>query len=326
MTRSMTLNELIGKWQKVSSFKTMKGYKALRISSDCIPELFIATDVDGYRCLLLFLPKKIELKLKAADKDKLMLSYLNNNGIILIKLKDLNFIDLFNDLILSLYAKIKSISEPKEASQELIYTFYKWSDFFEDSFKDKLNKEQIQGLFGELFLLNDFLINSNPSNVNYFLESWKGPYDTTNDFVFDTKNIEVKTKIESQPFVKISSEFQLEKEFDKELELMVVSVNIDLVNGESLYDFFIKIVEKVRENLGELSILFRALNQKGLTIENLKEYNNYRFVVIKTELFDTSNENFPKLSKSNIENEITNLSYKLRVTQLDQFLIELKKY
>jgi len=322
----MDIGSLKSKWDNIQSFQNKSGYKALRISSECICDLFIATDVDGYRCLLLFIPERIVIKIKGAEKDKLMLSYLDNKGIILIKLKDPDFIDLFNDLILSLYAKIKCISEPKEASQELIYTFYKWSDFFEDSFKHKLNNEQIQGLFGELFVLNEFLINSNPSNVNSFLESWKGPYDTTNDFVFDTKNIEVKTKIESKPFVKISSEFQLEKEFDKELELLVVSVKIDLINGESIYDLIIKIVKMVRENIGDLSILFHALNQKGLSIENLKEYNNHRFIVLKTELFDASKEDFPKLSKSNIENEITGLSYRLRVTQMDKFLIAEKKY
>ncbi len=322
----MTLNELNAKWQKVSSIGTTEGYKALRISANCIPELFIATDVDGYRCLLLFIPDKINIKIKGVDKDKLILSHSNNKNIILIKLKDLDFIDLYNDLILSLYSKIKNILEPKDAAQELIYTFYKWSDFFEDSLRHRLNKEQIQGLFGELFVLNDFLIKSNPSDVNYFLESWKGPYDTTNDFVFDLKNIEVKTKKESKPFVKISSEFQLEKDFDKQLELFVISVKIDLTNGESLYDLIIKVVKKVRDNMGELSILLRALNQKGLTVENLKEYNNHKFVVVKTELFDASTDDFPKLSVSNIYNEITSLNYKLRVTQLDQFLIEEKKY
>ena len=46
----------------------------------------------------------------------------------------------------------------------------------------------------------------------------------------------------------------------------------------------------------------------------------------KTELFDAGKNNFPKLSISNVANGISNLKYKLRITQLDEFLIELKKY
>lgn len=322
----MNTDDLKLKWENIFSFENKKGYKALRISSECLSDLFIATDVDGYRCLLLFIPDKIDIKIKGADKDKLKLSYIDNKSIILIKLKDLDFIDLFNDLILSLFAKIKYISDPKEASQELIYTFYKWSDFFEDGLKNKLSEEQIKGLLGELFVLNEYLKDSVLSNINDTLASWKGLYDASNDFEFDLKNVEVKTKKESNSFVNISSEFQLEKEFDKGLELMVVTVKIDLINGKSIHDLLLQVIKNIRKYFGDLSILYQALNQKGLTIENLKQYNNYRFIVIKTELFDVAVDNFPKLSRSNIVNEISNLKYKLRVNQLDDFLIELKKY
>ena len=50
--------DLNSKWENIESFKSKKGYKALRISSTSLPDLFLATDGDGYRCLLLFLPKK----------------------------------------------------------------------------------------------------------------------------------------------------------------------------------------------------------------------------------------------------------------------------
>jgi len=146
------------------------------------------------------------------------------------------------------------------------------------------------------------------------------------DFEFDIKNVEVKTKKESKLFVKISSEFQLENTFDKGLELLVVSIRTDLINGKSLHDIIVMIIENIRKNMGDLSILYRALYQKGLSVENLKEYNNHRFIVLRTELFDASKEDFPKLSKSNIGNEISSLKYNLRVTQLHQFLIEEKKY
>jgi hypothetical protein len=318
--------ELNSKWENIASFKNKKGYKALRISSNCLPDLFIATDSDGNRCMLLYLPKNVEIKIKRTDKNKLLISFLPSKGILQIKLKDPDFIDLFNDLILSIYSKISLISDPKKASNEFITTFYKWSLFFEDSIRKKLGEEQIQGLFGELFVLNKFLDKSNPSTINSQLNSWKGLYDAANDFEFDLKNVEVKTKKESNLYVKISSEYQLEKELDKSLELLVVSVKIDLINGKSLHDMIVEILKNVRKNLGDLTILFQALNQKGLNIENLKEYNNHRFIVIKTVTFDAGNDKFPKLSISNISNEISNLKYQLKITQLNEFLIEVKKY
>jgi len=322
----MSVLDLNSKWENVLHFKNKKGYNALRISAECVPDLFIATNLDGYRCLLLFLQANIEVKIKGSDKEKLSLAYLKNKNVIVIKLNDVDFIDLFNDLILSLYEKIKNINDAKKSSKELIYSFYKWADFFEDKLNTKLSIEEIKGLFGELFVLNELLEDSNSIRVNSILESWKGPYDTTNDFVFDTKNIEVKTKEESKYYVKISSEYQLEKEFDKGLELLIVSVNIDLINGESIHDLLNKIVKYLRINSGDASILYKALNQKGLTLESVKQYNNHKFIVVKSDLYDCNLDDFPKLSVSNIPEEITGLRYKLRVNTLSPFLIEGKKY
>lgn len=320
----MNKGELNSKWENIVSFKNKNGYKALRITGACIPDLFLATDEDGYRCLLLFVPKKVDVKLKGTDKNKLLISFLPSKGIILIKLKDFDFKDLFDDLILSIYSKIKLISEPTHASEEFIKTFYKWSLFFEDNRVKKLGEEQIQGLFGELFVLSEYLKKSNPSKINSLLTSWRGLYDAANDFEFDLKNVEVKTKKESALYVKISSEYQLEKVIDKDLELLVVTVKLDLMEGRSIHDMLLEIVKQVRANLGDLSILYQALNQKGLTVENLKQYNNHRFIVTKTESFDAGHDDFPKLSISNIDSEISNLKYKLRVTQLDKYLIESK--
>lgn len=318
--------ELNSKWENITSFKDEKGYKALRVTSTCIPDLFIAVDGEGYRCLLLYLPNDVEAITKGKDKSKLLLSYLPTKGLLLIKLKDYDFIDLFNDLIVSIYSKISLISEPVTACEAFISTFYKWSDFFEDNRVKKLSEDQLQGLFGELFVLLGYLSKSKPANINSTLASWKGLYDAANDFEFDTKNIEVKTIKKSKPYVKISSEFQLEKEHNKGLELFVVTVQVDLTNGDSIYDLLLKVRDQINSSNGDLSILYHALNQKRLTIESLKQYNNHRFKVIKTQLFDTSSESFPKLIRSNVLDEISDLRYKLRISDLDQYLIEMKRY
>ncbi|MDA9365705.1 PD-(D/E)XK motif protein [Flavobacteriaceae bacterium] len=322
----MKKSELDIKWDNIASFKTKKGYQALRITSESIPDLYLAIDEDGNRCLLFFLPKKVYVKLKGTDKNKLLISFLPSKGIVLIKLKDFDFKDLFDDLILSIYSKINQISEPIHASEEFIKIFYKWALFFEDKRVTELGEEQIQGLFGEIFVLNEYLKKSNPSSINSILTSWKGLYDAKNDFEFDLKNIEVKTKKESSLFVKISSEYQLEKESDKDLELLVVSVKSDLVKGNSIHEILLETLKLVRTNFGDLSILYHALSQKGFTLENLKQYNNHKFIVIKKESFDAGNDDFPKLSTSNVFNEISNLKYNLRVIKLDQFLIKMKKY
>ena len=322
----MNLSVLKSKWNNVLLFQDKKGYKALQLSKDCKSELFIAVDPDGSRYLLLFLPSDFNIQLNGSDKEKLQLNYISEKDIILIKLNDIDFIDLFNDLIISLYSKIYKISDPKFYSKELISSFYKWVEFFDDKQNKKLSAEEIQGMFGELFVFNEMTRVANVQNINFILESWRGPYDNTNDFVLDEKNIEVKTKQESKSFVKISSEYQLDVELDKGLELLVVSVVTDIANGESIFILLSKIIEKVREYQGDLAILYLALSQKGLTIDSVKEYNNFRFVVKKTTRYDCLFDGFPKLSVSNIPEEITKVKYQLRTTVLSDFLIEENTY
>ena len=322
----MNIRTLDSKWKNISMFNDNNGYKSIRISSDCIPDLFIAVDEDGLRCLLLFLPSDTEVRLKGSDKEKLTLSYLKHKNTVMIRLNDHKFFDLFNELILSLYSKINNIIEPKKYSGELISSFYKWAEFFEDKLDRKMSLEEIKGLFGELFVLNELLVESESSDINSILESWKGPYNNTHDFIFDDKNIEVKTKNESKLHVKISSEHQLESEYDKGLELLVLSIKTDLVNGESIYDLINKSIRVIRKQFGDVTILYRALMQKGLNIESSKIYNNNRFIVVRKNTYDCLKETFPKLSVSNIPKEITKLRYDLRVSTLDDYLTEEKHY
>lgn len=317
--------EIEKKWLSID-VKDITGFRYIRLDKNSKPEFNIGFNSDGFRCIILELPKGFSFDFNSVKKENLSISNIKKENYIVIELLNINYNDLFNDLLVSLYQKIKDIAHAQDYSNEFVLTFGKWIEFFENDRKNQLSEEQIQGLFGELFILNEYLIKTNASTINSILASWRGLYDAANDFEFDLKNIEVKTKKESNLFVKISSEYQLEKELDKGLELLIVSVKIDLVEGKSIHDMLLEIVKQVRLKLGDLSILYQALNQKGLTLENLKQYNNHRFIVSKTESFDAGKDDFPKLSISNIDSEISNLKYKLRVTQLNEYLIETKKY
>ena len=320
----MNINDLKLKWSNISKVKD--GFKALRITAKCIPDLFIGVDKNGYRCLILFIPMNVEVKLNGVDKEKLRLEYIKSKNVISIRLNDPDFQDLFNDLVFSLHSKIKDIKEANEYTSQLIQGFYKWAEFFADKHKYELSREEIKGLFGELFMLNEYLNESTPSNINNVLNSWKGPFDTAHDFIFDYKDIEIKTKELTKPIVRISSEHQFENEFDKGLELLVVSVQMDLVEGRSIQDLLLLAIGIIRKNNGDLAILYNAIKQKGLTVNNSKDYNNHRFIVDVTHLYDCMAVGFPKLSVSNIPDQISNLDYLLRVNSLGEFMIEEKKY
>ena len=320
----MDTKYLEDKWQTIN-YSSMSDFEFIRIDTVCIPELNIGLNSELNRCLILELPEINNVDFQPKIKQNLTIDFFKDTNYIVIQLTDNNFHDLFNDLIISLYQRIKLMTDVDEYSKELILTFYKWSEFFEDKISDRLSENQIKGLFGELIVLRSLVFDTSSSKVNDVLNSWKGPYDLGHDFVLDQKDIEVKTKINSKTDIGISSEYQLENDFAKELELLVISVENDFVEGFSIKDLIFEIKNQVIEMLGDSSIILKAISQKGLSLKNIHQYDNYRFKPISQVIYKCSGF-FPKLIRSNIPLEISNVKYKVKLNTLDEFIISKKDF
>ena len=240
-----------------------------RIDSLCIPELNIGLNSLLNRCLILELPKRNKIDFQSKSKQNLSIEFYRDTNYIVIQLTNNAFYDLFNDLIISIYHKIKSISVVDDYSKVLIQTFYKWSEFFEEKISDRLSIDIIKGLFGELLVLKLLVKKSNSSQINDILESWKGPYDQGHDFNLNYKDIEVKTKDISGIDIRISSEFQLETELDKVLELIVISVENNPVEGQSLKDLVLEIKDSISADARRFLHIIKSFDSKR---NNSKQY------------------------------------------------------
>lgn len=316
----MDTKEIESKWNLLNP-EPGSSYRSLRISSECIPDLFIGIDQEANRSLILKLPANYKMDFKSCEKQNLSITFYYDTRWVVLKLLDNNFWDLFNDLIISFYNRIYRISDVAGYSKEIIHTFYKWSEFFDDSRRDKLGEETIKGLWGELRILLDLVGNSNSNTVNDTLSSWRGPFDSCHDFVMSLKNLEVKTKDTSKAEVKISSEFQLEPESDKGLELVVVNVERDQVSGASVKDLILQIKGLIIDRLGDFTVLLKAIAQKGLNMRNIDEYDIYKYRAINSTSYNCILAGFPKIIRAEIPGEITRVNYNLNVNSLNDYLI-----
>ena len=322
----MTSIELKQKWSGLSENPVTSGFRSLRISADCICELYLGVSKDGKRCLLLALPDNKHLDFKGVQKENLSIEYFREKNLIVLQLTDSDFNDLFDDLILSLYHGIKSISHVDEYSNHFIQAFYRWSEFFEDKKSDLLSEEAIKGIMGELLVLKLLITAPDRPEINSLLKAWTGLYDKGNDFELDGKNLEVKSKSPSGIDVKISSEFQLEVSLGKGLELFVVSLESDFNVGIHIRDLIFEIKKLVQEFSGDNTILWKALSQKNITSKNVGQYDRYRFKPVNWVSYNCAAENFPKLSRSNIPEEISGLKYTMRTTLLTSFIIDQRDF
>jgi hypothetical protein len=60
----MNAQFLKGKWKQISPYKIIKGYKSIRITSECVSDLYLGIDENGCHSLILNLPKVMILSLK----------------------------------------------------------------------------------------------------------------------------------------------------------------------------------------------------------------------------------------------------------------------
>lgn len=317
----MTSFELKQKWSGLSENPVTSGFRSLRISADCICELYLGVSKEGKRCLILSLPASKHLDFKGVQKENLSIEYFREKNLIVLELIDNDYHDLFDDLVLSMYHGIKGISHVDEYSNYFIQAFYRWSEFFEDKKSDLLSEDAIKGIMGELLVLKLLITEPEGIEINFLLKAWTGLYDKGNDFELEDKNLEVKTKSPSGIDVKISSEFQLEVSPGKGLELFVVTLQSDFIVGIHIRDLILEIKKLVQESSGDNTILWKALSQKNITAKNVSQYDRYQFNPVNWISYNCADEKFPKLSRSNIPEETSGLKYKLRTNLLTSFII-----
>ncbi|MCD8409894.1 PD-(D/E)XK motif protein [Tenacibaculum finnmarkense] len=312
-------------WLKVKGGEN-SSFTTIKINPICKPDLYLGINDKQNRCLLLILPKGFKTHFIGESKENIKTTYIEKDNYIVLELLDNYYHNLFNDLIISLFYKVKDIDNHKESTAVFISTINKWSAFLAKGLNNRLTKEVIKGLLGELTVLNEFLKDSYASEVNNILDSWQGPYDSNTDFVFDNKNIEVKTKNLESSNVRISSEFQLDNELGKNLELFVVSLDSNPNSTLNLELIINEIKDRIIQLNGNLSILFDALSAKSLFTSNIKDYNNFKFTLKKHETYSCDivledGREFPRLIKSELPNYINKLKYNINLQKLEDFVV-----
>lgn len=310
-------------WQKIDKNSE---HKAIRLSHECKCDLYLGFDNNLKRRLILSLLNEPKLNINDDIKEYICIQYYDLSNHLIITLIEDRFSDVFNSFIISVFFKVKSISSAVQVSNEITNTYYEWSEFFTEKGSNQLRLNDLLGIIGELFILNREIINAKAISVNDVLKSWTGPYDKGHDFVFDLFDLEIKTIEASKTEISISSQYQLDCLTGKKLELKVLKTEINGKEGNSLSEFIEIIRNSIIAKLGDLSIFLKALQKHGISMQNMKDYDNYKFKINEEITFDCTPEDFPKLTRSNIPKEISSISYNLKIDLLHKFLIDKISY
>jgi hypothetical protein len=315
----MNVEELEIKWNKIHLPKS-GSYAYNRINGVCLPELHIGVSEKGNRCLILVLPPNSKIEFVGEKKENLETYFRKKEKHIVLELTDRFYNSFFVDLVVSLYYRIKDISDENDSARSFISLIQYWSDFLRAKKGGLLSAEAVKGMYGELTYL-EYLLDDLDLPINDILNSWKGPYDDNHDFHFDEKNAEIKTKTIASNEVHISSEYQLEAVKGKKLELVAISVEDVAVNGDNLSSVLNRIRKYVLHENGDISIISAALLKKNIQFSTVDIYDSYMFRLKTFEVFNCDDADFPKLTSTNIGDNLRKVYYRLILKDLDNKLL-----
>jgi len=312
-------------WLQVTktAFDPERPYKILRFDENCRAEVFIGMTRSGQRCLIL---NEAVPANKPIEREKLSLLYDSSIPGMVLLLSDDTYNDLFDELISSMYVVVKDLVSKQDAIEMFRAHFIKWTTFFDSDFSSKLSDDAVMGLLGELKVLEYFVAEADELSINTVLESWRGPYDESQDFVFDDQLVEVKTIGMRSRQIMINSLQQLTAVKGKDLSLLVNTIFSDDENGSSIKSLVISIRDRAISLLGDATILYKALGQKGLHPKNLDDYEHLRFGFRGEHIYNVLSDDFPNLSSDNVPEGIISASYAISLSALQPFMTTSKEY
>lgn len=255
------------------------------------------------------------IKFKSSAFVTLLLSHLdvNEKQLVFLLEKD-SLLDVFIKLIEDIKQSLKDIKISNKL--DLAYSrWLLWKELFSSGNNGLLTENKIKGLMGELLFLDQVM-------MKYFsqkeaITSWGGANYNKKDFEFNKTWCEIKTTLNSNTRIKISSLEQLNA---KNIGYLVVTNLQKSTRNEvsiNLNDLIDKILKKII--IPELVDIFvNKLSQQGYAYS--ESYYDYSYILVSRKFY-LVDDKFPKLTIKNIPVEITDAQYTIESLLLNNYMI-----
>jgi len=224
--------------------------------------------------------------------------------------------DIFHTLCNDVIEKTRTVPDLSAALHLVYQRLERWRAFLSKASKGILTPQEIQGLFAELSFLEECIDKSHVS-AQAAVEGWQGPLGAPHDFIFGHEAVEIKSVGGSfADGVRISTEGQLTTHLSAlYLHVVFLMQDIQCNSGISLN----ALVHRIREKLaGEvLATLDGRLFDFGYI--DIPDYDLPCFSVSQVKNYEVA-EGFPRLIPENIPHGVSDVSYFIKFTSIENFL------
>lgn len=270
--------------------------------------------------LALALPAGTERVLPLPKIKSLDIRYrkLGTRDALLVALRDLEQVDLFENLCLDIVAAGEQGETPSDALDRSVQRTLRWHHLLRGGSSDRLSVEEQRGLIGEIQVLQLLCAEIGAEAA---IEAWRGPEDGAKDFELHGMCIEVKARRgAARPQVQISSSDQLADVACADVFLLVYDVDAAIKpEGMTLSDH-IQVVEDIFRSapLSAYGTWERLLTAAGFDWGH--DYSDRRWTVGKRAAFRVV-EGFPRIL-SPVPMGVLNVKYAVALDACAAFTVE----
>lgn len=304
-------------WDNIENPTTDISINAILADTENTLESYWAKDTYG-NLIFMFQTKNktmVEHNIPKVNGINISIRTIKEHNQLILTLLDNSDKDMFYALCIDLLQSTQKSSNEVLAIKTILKRLEKWQYFLRNN-KSIIDKNQLKGLIGELYLIKKHLLAN--FNAGDTLNFWKAPLQSVQDFEVDNMTIEVKTK-SSVNSITISSYEQLFTQLDN-LYIYVVTINESMKNSKNSFNI-ISLIDEIGDLIGKDDLLLKdsfnnLLIQYGFM--NSPEYEDLYFTIISDEFYIVEN-NFPRVI--DIPNGIENLTYRINLDTCKEFLI-----
>lgn len=212
--------------------------------------------------------------------------------ILYVRLKDSAQLELFETLCRDVIAAGECAPTEAEALERAIGRTFRWHYLLRGGGAEMLSEEAQKGLIGEIEVLKLLIADVGAKAA---LTAWTGPSGAPKDFEMRSDCIEVKARRgASQPFVKITNEYQLSDVPDRRLWLAILAVDkVQRPHGRTLSEC-VADVTAVLQHSEPSSILQWDLHLADAGYDGAHDYSAWRWIVSEPQ-FHAVEQSFPRI-------------------------------
>lgn len=312
-------------WAELSRPRSSSELAARRVDENIDADFFWAKDYAGRYILLLQhsmgIPPDLRIpKLKDVEVECAVL--MDDKRHIRFILANSELKDIFAELCRDIVAAAESANSEDAVIRSAISRMWRWHHLLRSGPRGILGEEQQKGLIGELLLL-EAICEQLP--FSQAVESWVGPLGGAKDFLLPGE-IGVESKAvrgSDQPFVMISSEWQLDTQEISLLFLSVANVSRSTRSdpaARTLTTFVQLLRQKAINSAPEVLFdLESRLHAAGYRDED--DYDEYWWKTDGPDFFEVGSD-FPRLEGSQLPAGLERLSYRILLGSCRAFTVE----